>query len=297
MNFSALLQTKRPVVLDGAMGTELYRRGADVGLPLWSANSLMHAPDLVRRIHAEYIDAGADIITTNTFRTNTRTLERKGFIARWKELNHLAVSLAREACENAGRSILIAGGLAPVEDCYSPELVPTDEELRREHFAQAELLSSLGVDLLLVETMLSMREAKIAAEACASTGLEFAISFVTDNDGVLLSGESLIDATQTVVRFNPSAVLINCVSARQMMNPLRRALSATQLPVGCYANIGNPVREGTHMHAEVGLTDYLECTSSWIAEGAAIIGGCCGTTPEHIRSIVKRLPQLYDHMS
>jgi homocysteine S-methyltransferase len=107
--FLQRLATGRPLLLDGATGTELQRRGVNTGLPLWSARALIEAPEVLRSIHADYINAGADIITTNTFRTKRRTLERAGIGSRARELTRLAVQIARDAAQSVDRKIFVAG--------------------------------------------------------------------------------------------------------------------------------------------------------------------------------------------
>lgn len=288
MTLAEVLRTQPMVLLDGAMGTELYSRGVDVGLPLWSANALIREPETVLQIHREYLQAGADVITTNTFRTNIRTLKRENLDRRWIDLNTLAVQLAHEACSSSGKRSLVAGSIATVEDCYSPHLVPPNDELREEHREQVRLMASLAVDFLLLETMNTIREAVIAAEACRETGAEFAVSFVTDAEGSLLSGESLDHAIDAVLPCEPAAIMVNCVSAKSILNPLKIALARTTTPVGCYANVGTPERDGTHMHREVTLDEYGDYAKLWIASDARLVGGCCGTTPEFISSLRER---------
>jgi homocysteine S-methyltransferase len=156
------LAAGRVLLLDGATGTELQRRGVDTGLPLWSARALVEAPDVLRAIHADYIAAGADIITTNTFRTHGRTLTRASLGERTRALTPLAVKIAREAAQQADLKIFVAGSMSPLEDCYSPQLVPPDGELWIEHAEMARDLAQAGCDLLLVETMNTIREAVIA---------------------------------------------------------------------------------------------------------------------------------------
>ncbi len=129
-----LVQTA-PIILDGAMGTELERRNVPVSLPLWSTNALISHPKTVKQIHKDYIQAGADIITANTFRTNSRSFKRAGIKDMAKELTHRALILANEARQETvtSRKIWIAGSIAPLEDCYRPDLVPPISELRKEH--------------------------------------------------------------------------------------------------------------------------------------------------------------------
>src|SRR5262245_3106046 len=165
---STVLVPGRLVVLSGACGTEILRRGVPTPLPLWSAQALLESPDVVRAIHRDHAAAGSDVLTANTFRTDRRTLAKAGLRERTRELVHLAVRLAREgAAEGApGRMLLVAGSVAPLEDCYRPDLVPPDSSLRAEHGARVGDLVSAGVDFALIETMNTVREACAALGAC-----------------------------------------------------------------------------------------------------------------------------------
>ncbi|MGH9316974.1 MAG: homocysteine S-methyltransferase family protein, partial [Thermoanaerobaculia bacterium] len=167
------------------MGTELERRGVSTRLPLWSARALLEAPDVVRAIHRDDVAAGADILTANTFRTHRRTLAREGMGERAAELTRTAVALAREAARDAGRQVFVVGSLAPLEDCYRPDLVPDEDALGKEHVAQAAALSSAGVDAILVETHNTVRELDAAVRAAQATGLPVIASTVTDGEGHL----------------------------------------------------------------------------------------------------------------
>ncbi|MBE0645768.1 MAG: homocysteine S-methyltransferase family protein [Bacteroidetes bacterium] len=298
MLLTELLAQRTLLILDGATGTELLRQEVDLAPPLWSANAILRAPHLVRNIHYHYLNAGADIITTNTFRSNLRALRKAGMEDRWEEVNLRAVEFAFEARERfrPARPVLIAGGLAPVEDCYRPEDVPPDAELREEHSRQAALLAMLGVDFLLAETMMTAREARAVAEACAATGKEFAVSFVTDATGVLLSGEPLSEAVEAVVPHGPTALLVNCVAAGDM-HPAFHALRAiSPVPCGCYANTGHPGPLGEDaIRRDVDVEGFVRASRAWVDEGARIIGGCCGTTPDHIEALVRQyLPETLD---
>ena len=121
------------LLLDGATGTELDRRGCDVSLPLWSGKSLIEAPEVVEQIHADYLRAGSDAIITNSFRTHRRSLDKGGVADRAKELTALSVDLAKSAREAVKPDAMILGSVAPQEDCYHPELAPTVAECRVEH--------------------------------------------------------------------------------------------------------------------------------------------------------------------
>ncbi|HUI64657.1 MAG TPA: homocysteine S-methyltransferase family protein [Bacteroidota bacterium] len=298
---TALLDAHRTVILDGAMGTELDRRGVAMSLPLWSAGALISSPETVRQIHSDYIAAGADIITANTFRTTARTFRIAGLADRSAELTCLAVSLAREARASfPSRQTLIAGSVAPLEDCYRPERVPPLEVLRSEHARIADGLAEAGVDFLLLETMGTVREAWAASEAARRTGLEFVVSFLCDARGCLYGGEPLGEALGKVLSFSPSAVAINCISPRtlapalgRLQDALRTSPDTRLVAAGVYANVGVPGSEhGSLLTTDVTEEEYAEFARGWVQSGVRIIGGCCGTTPEYILSLHRALGRI-----
>ncbi|MFC1543157.1 homocysteine S-methyltransferase family protein, partial [Candidatus Neomarinimicrobiota bacterium] len=172
-----LFQQGGVVLLDGALGTELWRRRVDISLPLWSARALETAPAVVRAIHQDYLAAGARILTANTFRTTSFTYQRTGLGEKEAReaaciATHRAVSLAREAVGNhPPRDILLAGSMAPVGDCYTPGDYPGAAVARKIYGEQARELSAAGVHLLLLETHITLEEAMIALAAGTETGL------------------------------------------------------------------------------------------------------------------------------
>lgn len=278
------LESLVPILLDGATGTELARRGVQIDVPEWSATALLSAPDLVRQVHAEYVDAGAEWITANTFRTHARNLAHCGLSHRAVELTDLAVRLARDAA--AGRA-LVLGSQAPLEDCYSPHLVPPEADLEREHRAMARNLADAGVDAILVETQNTIREAAAAARAAAGTGLPVLVSFVCGRDGRLLSGEQLASAASAVLGCRPAALLVNCLPPESVAAALTELLAAAAgLPVGVYANIGYADKRGQWVMTDsVEPAVYAAQSAEWLRAGARIVGGCCGTTPGHIAAV------------
>jgi S-methylmethionine-dependent homocysteine/selenocysteine methylase len=271
------------------MGTELQRRGADTRLPLWSARALVEAPDLVREIHREEVAAGAEVLTANTFRTHRRTLAKGGLGESSRQLSALAVRLARDAGAAAGRDVIVAGSLAPLEDCYRPDLVPEDAALEAEHREQAESLAAAGVDLILLETHNTVRELVAAARAAKATGLPVVASMVTDGNGRLLSGETIEHAVRALEpsRSNPDAISINCVPAGKLADDLARlAAAAPSVPLASYGNLGLPADDrGWAFTGELSPSEYAELGRSWLALGARMVGGCCGTTPAHTAAL------------
>src|SRR4051812_42661568 len=167
------LQSGPPLLLDAAMGSDLDRRGLATSLPLWSAHGLLERPDLVHQIHLDNLVAGAEIVTTNTFRTTARTLQRAGIdTALAPQLTVQAVNLAMQARSASGRSsAYIAGSMAPLDDCYLPVFETDPNVALVEHRAQAHSLKDAGVDFLMVETMPTSNEAVLALRAALETGL------------------------------------------------------------------------------------------------------------------------------
>ena len=281
--------SKEPILLlDGAMGTELFRRGVKTRLPSWSAHALIENPTIVCEVHEDYIRAGAEIITTDTFRTTSRALQKEGLSQRAKELTHLAVNLAKQARNQcADQPVWIAGSVAPLEDCYEPDLSPDLETAFREHREFIGWLVEAGVDLILIETMNTVREAIAAARAAETCGVPMFISWTCASDGNILNGESLKEAVSSLEQYKPSAFLVNCTASKNIGPALwKMCEAATKVPIGAYANIGKPEPvygwEFTH---ELDPSAYAREAEDWVRQGAKIVGGCCGTTPDHISEL------------
>ena len=298
MKFKNLLnkrvEQEKLIILDGGTGTEIQRRGVSTKLPLWSSEALMTHPELVKQIHKDYIQAGAEIVTTNTFRTTERTLVKVGKKKKAKELTKLAVSLVKQAIEETDKKgkVFIAGSIAPLEDCYQPELVPSYEEALKEHYRLARDLKVGGADFFLVETMNSLGETKAAIKACKKAGgLEVGVSFCVDKNIKLLTGESLKKAVKTVEDLGVILIMVNCVDIKKATRAVRKLVGLTNLPVGVYANgDGCPADDqGWDFSKDVGVEKYVMEAKKWQELGARIIGGCCGTSPEYIKILVKEL--------
>jgi S-methylmethionine-dependent homocysteine/selenocysteine methylase len=282
--FLERLSAGPPLILDSAMGSEIERRGLELDLPLWSARALVEAPELVAAIHNENVAAGADILTANTFRTTRIALDESGNAERASELARLAVRIARQAAGGASRPVLVAGSVAPLFDCYRPDLVPEDASgLVAEHARLVGDLAREGVDFLLLETFGTRREALAAAQAARESSIPFVVSFVTDGGGRLLSGESLEEAAGALRGAGALAVCLNCVSSRKIGSDLARLEAVSSgLPIGAYANI---------LSEEDSPARYAREAGEWLARGARIVGGCCGTGPLHIEAIRARVPR------
>lgn len=293
MTLSDLLARTSPVVLDGAVGTELARRGVRTTLPLWSAHALTDADGLrvLRQVHAEYARAGVEILVTNTFRTNHRSLERAGLGNDWRLFNQRAVEAARAAAEMvAPKPCLVAGGVAPLEDCYRPDLVPPQTECLEEHRRQTELLAKLGVDLIFIETMNSCREALAALTAARATSLDILLSLCPGPPAHLLSGEPLEEVVPELVEAGGPklrGLLLNCATPEVMDQAYPRFASlAGNLPHGFYAHLGEPDDTvGWKLPPEGDPQRYAQWVAGRVTKETRFIGGCCGTTPAHIAAL------------
>ena len=285
------LSSGETLLLDGATGTELERRGASTALPLWSAPALRDQPELVEAIHADYAAAGVDALTANTFRTQRRTLSRGGWGDQAGALTQRAVALAHRAAAAVApeRRVFVLGSAPTLEDCYRPDLVPDDATLALEHREHADHLVAANVDAILVETMNTIREAIGATRAARAAGAAVLVSFVCWEGPTLLSGEPLDTALAAVAEYEPLALLVNCLPPSNV-EPCLGALAATQRPFGVYANLGTPDDvTGFSRSKDCAPDAYAAHAARWREAGAQLVGGCCGTTPAHLRAVVQRL--------
>jgi len=279
-----------PRVLDGATGSELLRRGIASAGKLWGVGALLEAPEEVRRVHHDYAAAGAEALTAATFRVAPYSLRKAGLEERSEELAALALELARAGADQAGSGALVFASQTTLEDCYRPDLVPDDDTLRREHAATAAILAATGADALLLETFNTVREARIAAEAAAETGLPVIVSFACVSGARLLSGEDAGEAAATVALPGVVAVGANCTAVGALLPALSAIAAATPLPLVAYANNAWFEDDSAWLTAEpVSPSRYGFCALAWLAVGARLVGGCCGTTPDHIAALSHRL--------
>jgi len=279
----------RVVVLDGATGTELGRRGLDTRSPLFSSVALLTSEGrrVLRELHLEYLRAGADIVTAATFRTNRRALEAAGQGSRFPELAEAAVAEAR-AARDAHGSGLVAGSLSPLEDCYRPEKRPAPEAMFAEHLEHARALAMAGCDLLLVETIASGEEGITAIEAASSMGLPVCASTQLTPEGKLLDGSDPREFFGAAVGAGAGAVLLNCIPPDGIDAFLDTAASAG-VPFGAYAHMGEMDPGVRWPRSPVLDPDaYAGRAARWVEQGATMIGGCCGTSPAHIAALARR---------
>ena len=282
-------------LLDGGTGRELKRIGAPFRQPEWSALALIEGPDYVARVHQGYVDAGADVITTNTYAVVPFHIGEDRFAREGARLAALAGSLARQVADGAAHRVRVAGSLPPVCGSYRPDLVDID----RARPILAVLVRELAphVDVWLAETLSALAEAELVAELVAGTGKPLWLSFTLDDthpgaEPVLRSGEAVADAAALAVRLGAEALLFNCSQPEVMAAAVRAVRAACALPIGVYANAFPPQPEETEanavlldIRADLDPAGYAAFAAAWRDLGATILGGCCGIGPEHIAAL------------
>ena len=284
-------------ILDGGMGQELLARSAAQATGLWSAQILLDDPELVRAVHADYLDAGADVITTNSYILHRDRLAPFGAEDRFEQLHSLACRLAVEARDVHGAG-LVAGSLGPNARSYRPDLaLPEDRAV--EAFAEIARLQAPYVDLLLCETMSSIEQARGAVLGALTVGLPVWLAVtVNDYDGTRLrSGQEISSVVELCNAMSLNTVLVNC-SIPEAVDTAVGALTGGGLRVGAYANGFTQINDA---FLEPGATvdvlkkrkdldpeAYAGFAADWVTRGVDIVGGCCEVGPAHIALLAKR---------
>lgn len=295
-------------ILDGGMGRELARIGAPFRQPEWSALALMEGPDWIVEAHLNFVRAGAQVITTNSYACVPFHIGDEGFALRGRELATLSGELARKAAtiaqETLQRGIGVAGSIPPVFGSYKPELFDKDAASS----IASVLIESLvpNIDHWLVETISSIVEAETMLSAIGEFGDPVAVrprwvSFtladsLTDGAARIRSGESITGAVEAIGG-QVEAMLFNCSQPEVMTSAITEAVGAlagSLVRVGVYANAFIEVQSAPGQAANETLSvlredltaeRYALFAEEWIAAGASIVGGCCGITPKHIHAL------------
>ncbi|HVP37434.1 MAG TPA: homocysteine S-methyltransferase family protein [Terriglobales bacterium] len=286
------LSRQRVVLFDGAMGTMLFSYGLPFGTPpeLWN---LSH-PEIILKVHQEYIRAGADIIQTNTFGASSLKLKKSGNEKKMEKLNEAAVKLARTACPDGK---YVAGNIGPTGEFLEPVGKAKYKQLKEAFSEQAEVLCSAGVDLFSIETMFDLREALAAVEGVRQVStlpLFVCLTFEKKTKGYFtLMGDEVSSSLKKLEQAGADVVGANCTLGSKDMVRLASVIrKSTKLPIIVQPNAGMP-------KLVKGKTVYLQKPSSFASDvlkivksGANFVGGCCGTTPEFIKTIKKRITAL-----
>ena len=273
-------------LLDGGMGSELINQGFMLPNHIWSSKANIDAKELVYNIHKQYVNSGSHYLTTNTFRTTPRAYTNLGFDVKnatmiAKQSLENAVSIVKKASNNKCQ---ILGSIAPLEDCYKPQLFPGRDVGLCEFSTIGEWLFKSDIDIFLVETMNSIVETKTCLDALSTFNKPKWVSYILKDNNCLLSGDTLIDAIKLLDNYNIDALLINCTPLQRTLDAIDNISKYWNKRWGVYPNlgIGEPSPNGTinKIHTD---DDYIEIIEKSIHFGATIIGGCCGTNPHHIK--------------
>lgn len=294
-----LLETinKRPLLSDGAMGTQLYAAGLAAG-ECGDAWSLVH-PERVLAIQKEYVEAGSDCITTNTFGACGISLERHGLAEKVAEINQAAVRIARESFGE--RPGFVLGDVGPFGGLMEPFGDTRQDEVLASYIEQIKALVHGSVDAVIIETQTSLDELGTVMMAAREAGAPCVIasmSFDVTHDGAdlrTMMGTSPEQAAEFMQREGADIVATNCgtgVDASQAVKILRRYRSACDLPLMAQPNAGKPELVGATVIYKESPEEMADRLDALLEAGARIVGACCGSTPSHIRAIRKQLDQL-----
>ncbi len=279
------------LLADGATGTNLF----DMGLTSGDAPELWNAehPDRIRRLHQSFVDAGSDIILTNSFGANARRLALHKAEGRVHELNRLAAEHARAVADRSGRRVIVAGSVGPTGDLFAPLGALTEDEAVDVFAEQIEGLRAGGADLIWIETMSAMEEMRAAAAAAGRVGMPYTLTASFDTAGNTMMGIRPAGLARAVGDFTPHAHGIGCncgVGASDLVcSVLAMTEAAPEATVIAKANCGIPQvgAEGvTYSGTPAIMADYARLA---LDAGARVIGGCCGTRPEHVLAMRRAL--------
>ena len=288
--FSTLLQSGKPILLDGAIGTMLMDAGLESGISPEEWN-VLH-PDKIRKIHQEYIQAGSQIILTNSFGGSSIRLDTHGLADRVFELNEAAAKNAREEADASSRTVIVAGSIGPTGQLLEPLGTLSFEDAQHSFADQAAGLAEGGVDLFWIETMSDLGEVKAAIEGIRSVSeLPIAVTMSFDTHGRTMMGVTPQNALKEIGQLDIQLFGANCGTGSDELIKVINVLKAENpaLPIIAKANAGIPEVVGADIvysgSPEV-MADYA--IEVWKA-GANLIGGCCGSTPAHIKAMAETL--------
>lgn len=279
-------QIKRPLVLDGAIGSLLQQRNVQMHDILWSSYANIAAPNKVNEIHREYISAGADIITTNTFRTNPIAYNQASLEISNSDFVKISVGLAKEAV-GENDNIFVAGSNPPAEDSYQNYRNVTNNEIEVNHKNHIDMLWDNGVDFILNETQSHFDEIKIICEHCNKSKIPFIVSLFVTEEGRILSGELLNEVLKYIANFNQIAVGINCVCPI-VFNKIVCGME-TEMQWGFYLNCGSGNLTDTEIFEGVTPANYIDVIKMKFNREPFFIGSCCGSSPEHTKVVKEYL--------
>ncbi len=287
MDFKKLLTNKKVFLFDGAIGTELARRGLETYITV-----NLTKPEHILDIHREYAAVGVDALTTNTFTMNRVYIESHGLDADLREVNLAGARLAREA---AGKGQYVFGDLGPTGCLLEPYGEYTEEHFHQNFLEQAAILATGGVDGFIIETMTDLREAVCALKACkeaAGLPVIVTLSFSTiKNGGRTIMGSAVAESATALEKYGADAVGANCgeLTPKELARIAAMYKRQTALPIIIQPNAGKPKLLGGRTVYDMPPEEFAEGVMQCVDSSATILGGCCGTTPAHLQALVRLL--------
>lgn len=289
---------KKLTILDGGMGRELKKMGAPFSQPLWSAQALIESPQHVALAHKNFIDAGAEIITTNSYACVPFHLGEQRFLTEGASLAEKAARIAKEAADKAPHKVRVAGAIPPAFGSYRPDLFRPDQA--KQIFTTLYKAQDKHVDLWLAETISSLEELEaiiaVLSETQKACYFAFSLKDEPSDNAQLRSGQSVRQAVQRACESGAQGVFFNCSVPEVMAEAVKQARQiadekSSQIDIGVYANNFTPIGERHEANdtiqamRELSPSDYLAYGKRWFELGANVIGGCCGIGPEHIKAL------------
>ncbi|MFO7525565.1 MAG: homocysteine S-methyltransferase family protein [Ignavibacteriaceae bacterium] len=278
--FSFSSKISRPLILDGSIGALLHQKGFTEDSFFWSTLANEKYPEEVLKIHKEYINSGADIITTNTFRTNPVALKISGKRSSDRYVKY-AVKLAKASIRN--KSVLIAGSNAPAEDCYQSHRTLSKKEIGQNHRLHINQLMDNRCDFILNETQSHFDEIKIITEYCYRQNIPFIISLLFDEELKMLDGTRLSEVVRFILNKNPLAVGFNCITENILMKALLSI--KPDFNWGFYLNCGKGYITENIYSDGLSVKEYSIVVKSALKYSPSFIGSCCGSSPVFTKQI------------
>lgn len=285
--FLEALQSGKTLVADGATGTNLQKMGIQPGMP--PEELVLEQTDLVLQLEKSFVEAGSDIILTCTFGGTSLRLKDSKVAGREVEINQRAVEIARKAA-SIRKDVLIAGSIGPTGQVLKPYGPLAEEQALASFTEQAKALSGAGVDLLVIETMFAFNEADAAFKAARSvTDLPIVVSFSYDRGVRTMMGVKPADMLTHYREMGACMIGANCGTTLENMEATQKEYATAGLgfPLWAKPNAGLPRTDGVTTTYDVTPAQMAEYAKKYVAIGARVVGGCCGSTPEHIAAIAK----------
>lgn len=290
-------------VLDGGMGDQIERQMSGTPNGLWSAQALIEQPEVVVAVHKAYIEAGARIITTNTYSTIPSYLGKQGLEDQYVELTRVGGALARQAVMETDPSVLVAGSIPPLSESYRADLIPPAREARPIYENLVNALKDY-VDMYFCETMSSASEAVNAATEATRHGggkpvyVSWTLNEIPGQG--LRSGESVTTAFEALSGLDIAGFMFNCTFAEAIEPALKEIRCLTDKPLGCYPNRSNAIDPNwtldneivTGVRSDFQIEDFVVSSLRCIEEGATMVGGCCEVGPAYIEALARATKHL-----